>query len=502
MGAPNPKPTEPDFIPPQEREENDNRYWDDEDLFGTGSDRLQQIDGGHSHRHFDAFSFPAPTKGDQPLLVLLVDFPDRPGLFTGEAWSERFFGPGGFANYHREVSYNQLRYSGDIVGLDDGQPAINDGGIAYIELPNPITYYADGNRGFTVTPGQFPQNNGGVVYHALQALDEAAFDFEPYADPESDKVENLIVVYAGSSYAFTNDPDNSLQATGYRLTWAGLGAPFVSQDGYRFDNYTFCPDQAGDLSGNLAFIGVCAHENGHTLGMPDLYDYSFTTTGNGYFDLMAYGTYGYNFGEEPFHYGGFSKLFMNWVTPNLLLSGVNEVTLPPSAEEPALIKLYPNGNPGAGQYFLLENRQPLGFDRYWEQRGLCPGLLIWHIDEQIISDPTLFTNVNSRPPVLGAPPHPGVRVVEADGEWEMISASNGELNYGECEDSWQVGQRWDSESVPPAHLWDGSSTGLSVEILSQSGNDLNLRITITSNLTEAIFIPLLIEDRPARESDE
>jgi hypothetical protein len=39
-----------------------------------------------------AFGAPIPRTGDQKLLVILVDFPDRTGLFTGTAWQQRFFG--------------------------------------------------------------------------------------------------------------------------------------------------------------------------------------------------------------------------------------------------------------------------------------------------------------------------------------------------------------------------------------------------------------------------
>jgi immune inhibitor A len=414
---------------------------------------------------------PTPRFGDQPLLVILVDFPDRAGLFTGQAWYDRFFGPGGFSEYYREVSYQQLRYTGDIVGMSGDTPVVNSSMVAYVRLPNPLTYYADGLYGVRVGPQNFPRNSGGVVYHALQALDASGFDFTPYADPATNQVENLVVVFAGSSYAYTRDPVNSFQATAYRLRWAGA-EPYQSASGQIFDNYTFCPDQAGNLGGGLAFIGVCAHEQGHGLGMPDLYDYSYTTTGAGVYDIMAFGTYAFSGGQRPFQYSVFSKAFFGWVTPTVVPSGVVTVTLSPAETGANYLKLYPYGNRASQEYFLLENRQPLGFDRDWQMGGLCPGLLIWHIDERIVRD--YLYAVNTAPSEFTAP-HQGVIIVEADGRFDMIHPP---LNYGECSDTWAPGQNWDDDSTPNARLWNGDKTGLAVTVLDQRDGQVTLRIAV------------------------
>ncbi len=90
---------------------------------------------------------PVPATGNQKLLVILVDFPDKPGIFTGQEWWQFFFGAAGFADYFEEVSYNQLHFTGDMVGLSGGTPVVNSDGVAYVRLPNPITFYANGSAG-------------------------------------------------------------------------------------------------------------------------------------------------------------------------------------------------------------------------------------------------------------------------------------------------------------------------------------------------------------------
>lgn len=420
-----------------------------------------------------------PSKGDQKMLVVLVDFPDKAGLFTGQQWQQAMFGAAGFAEYFKEVSYNQLRYTGDIVGLSSGVPVSNTNTVAYVRLPNAISYYTNNMYGFG---SQFPRNTGGVVQHAVQALDAAGFDFKPYADPATNKVENLLVVFAGGPYVFTRDAVNSLQATGYSISFSG-GTAYTSAGGQILNNYTFCPDQQGASTGQIAYIGICAHEHGHNLGLPDLYDYSFATSGVGRFDLMGYGTYGYTNGLRPFHPGPFPKEALGWITPTVMSAGTSTVTLGPAETGQNFIKLYPHGDPSSKEYFLLENRQALGFDQDWNT-GLCSGLLIWHIDQQIVQNyPYAVNSVN----YIGGPPHQGVIVVEADGEKEMIRSP---LNYGECSDTWQVGRIWNASSSPAANVWDGSYSGLSVEVVSQSGGSVTLRISVQGK-GSIIHLPLI-----------
>ena len=441
------------------------------DPSGEGVPPVDQPGGPRAVEH------PIPRTGDQPLLVVLVDFSDQLGLFGGEDWRQFFFGSGGFTDYFTENSYNQLRYSGDVVGIEAGTAVVNSSSVAYIRLANPISFYADDLYGFKVGPGQFPRNHGGVVYHALEALDSAGFDFSPYSNPTTNQVENLVVVFAGSNYGYTRDASGSLEATAYRLIWSAEKT-FVSSGGEEFDNYTFCPDQLGSPTGTIARIGICAHEHGHALGLPDLYDFSYTTTGAGYFDLMAYGTFGASGGDRPFHLGAFSKEFLGWVNPEIPPRGTTTQSLAPLETDGAVIKLYPNGDNQSSEYFLLENRQPLGFDADWSGVGLCPGLVIWHVDQTIVSG--YIYSVNTLPSA-GGPPHQGAIVVEADGGFDMISPP---LNHGECSDTWSLGQEWKAGTPPGTSLWDGSLSNLQVEVLNEVGGELELAITVGSTFID------------------
>lgn len=427
-----------------------------------------------------SISNPMPQSGDQKLLILLVDFSDQPGLFTGEQWQQSFFGEAGFTEYYTENSYNQLRYTGDIVGMAANASTINSASVSYIRLPHPITYYADGRYGFKTGSLQFPRNNAGVVTHALQALDAAGFDFSPYADPSTNHVENLVIIFGGRPHVYTRDPVNSLEATGYSLT--ASGAPeFVSTGGQRFDNFTFCPDQEGSNPGAIAHIGICVHEHGHSLGMPDLYDFSYTTSGVGRYDVMGYGAYGATSGLRPFHFGAFSKAYLGWVQTTVIDAAPAVISLQPAETAPSIIKLLPAGQATSGEYFLLENRQPLGFDRDWLSSGYCAGLYIWHIDQTVIEQFARANLVNS-PLLANGPDHPGVKVVEADGGNDLIHPP---LTYGACSDAWSVGQTWNSQTLPSTQLWSGAESGISLTVQSAQAGVITLAIERTNGTQTA-----------------
>jgi immune inhibitor A len=112
--------------------------------------------------------------------------------FTGISWQNKFFNTSSnsFAAYYREVSYDKLRYYGDVAGIADGVPVTNSPNVAYVRLDKPITYYADDQYGL----GTYPKNAAGVVYDALQKLDNAGFNFSQYAT-NGKLSNNLFVIY-------------------------------------------------------------------------------------------------------------------------------------------------------------------------------------------------------------------------------------------------------------------------------------------------------------------
>jgi len=184
----------------------------------------------------------------------------------------------------------------------------------------------------------------------------------------------------------------------------------------RIDDYTIQPVLGCDEQG-LSEIGVFAHELGHGFGLPDLYGDSHG--GAGRWDLMGTGSWGCSSRfepERPCHMGAWSKSMLGWLDVDWLPFGSSfrSVSLDP-VETSGRALAIPSGD-GSGEYFLIENRQRVGFD------GAIPetGLLIWHVDPWWIDVQLEYNAVNE----LGS--RMGVWLRQADGRNELgITASQG-----------------------------------------------------------------------------
>src|SRR6185295_3095633 len=147
--------------------------------------------------------------------------------------------------------------------------------------------------------------------------------------------------------------------------------------------------------GDLISIGVFCHEFGHVLGLPDLYDLDGNpddSEGVGEWDLMASGVYnhlsGHPAGSSPAHMSAWSRIRLGWVTPTWVLQDSAGVTIPPVESSGQVFRLWTNGE-DLGEYFLVENRQPIGFDAGLVRSsveagdGATHGLVIYHVDDAL-----------------------------------------------------------------------------------------------------------------------
>ncbi|MGQ0560750.1 MAG: immune inhibitor A domain-containing protein, partial [Gemmatimonadota bacterium] len=126
------------------------------------------------------------------------------------------------------------------------------------------------------------------------------------------------------------------------------------------------------LSCGPLHIGVLAHETGHALGLPDLYDYDGSSQGIGAWGLMGTGSHSARF--SPAHLSAWEKEQLGWVRVNWLQSS-GPINAPPIQSDPLV---YRYDVPGSAEYVLLENRQRTGSDKFLPGSGL----LAWHIDPE------------------------------------------------------------------------------------------------------------------------
>ena len=105
--------------------------------------------------------------------------------------------------------------------------------------------------------------------------------------------------------------------------WLPVGPSFNESGGIQVGNsdfwvldYTIQPENGG--------VGVFAHEFGHDLGLPDLYDYT-GENGTGFWTLMSSGSWlsqnDYEIGSQPNHFGVWEKFQLGWLNYEVAYAG-------------------------------------------------------------------------------------------------------------------------------------------------------------------------------------
>jgi immune inhibitor A len=99
-----------------------------------------------------------------------------------------------------------------------------------------------------------------------------------------------------------------------------LGGIQVGDSAYWVGKYTIQPENGG--------VGVFAHEYGHDLGLPDLYDY-YGENGTGFWTLMSSGSWmdegEDTIGNAPSHMGAWEKFQLGWLNYEVARSGQKSV---------------------------------------------------------------------------------------------------------------------------------------------------------------------------------
>jgi M6 family metalloprotease-like protein len=412
---------------------------------------------------------PVATTGTQPVLVILVEFLDRAFIITNHAlWNSSFFGSSSsVADYYNEVSYGLLQ----LVPAAETYNVPNDGVIA-VNLP--YSHPGDDSRQIT--------------YDALIAADSyvdfSSFDLDSNGYISTDEL-HVVIVAAGFEEAY-GQCSPSVWAHHWNLeTGAVVDGVTVGVDDEGGSRYYGGYVQIGELHGaagdcgsaHMATIGVMAHELGHDLWLPDMYDIADDEIADiGDWGIMAYGSWNSvtSLGDSPAHPTPWDRWYEGWLTPTQV-SGSLSASIPQVETSPTIYQLGDNvggvdwsfyGSSGTGEYFLVENRQQVGYDV-----GLpgC-GILIWHVDETV--SPYNDANQNEW----------GARLValeQADGEFHLErNIENEGGNYGDAEDPFLAGDNFDASTTPDSNLYDGSPSGASVLVNTSCGSAISVDLAV------------------------
>lgn len=289
----------------------------------------------------------APLRGTVRVIVVLVDFSDKPMTRTQNHFHDLFFSLGvlptkSVREYYREVTNNLVDIQGDVVGP--------------FRMPQTLAAYAHGASGL----GNAMPNAQTMASDAVTAADPTV-TFDPYDNDGNGFVDAFIVIHSGAGGEVTG---NAGDIWSHKWVLAG-GARNV--DNTKIFGYLTVPEDCR--------IGVCAHELGHLLfGFPDLYDTDGSSEGIGNWCLMAAGSWGAG-GDTPSHPCAWCKANQGWVSVDNRMANAT-MTIPDVKSSQTVFRLWNNGTSG-NEYFLVENRQKTGFDASLP----AGGLLVWHVDE-------------------------------------------------------------------------------------------------------------------------
>ncbi len=339
-------------------------------------------------------------------LVILLQFPPDPAIpgdpgvladtlaHPSAAFDSLLFSVGtqpphgSFRDYYREVSRDQFDIDGVVT--------------RWYMAPHPYGYYVDAQSGF----GDPPRNAQQMARDAV-AMADSEYDFRLFDDDGPDQipdsgdddgfVDGLFVVHAGPGGEETASADD-IHSHKWTLPSIYVSGDIGAGGAIKVNAYTTEAEKWEGLvphtSPNLIMsIGTFCHEFGHVLGLPDLYDTSGSPDGSegiGEWDLMGSGNFNHAPGETlgtcPAHMSAWSKQTLGWVVPTNISVDQLGVTVQPVESGGSTYRLWTNGD-NVGEYFLVENRQPVGFDRGLVRRSVeidgvqAHGLLIYHVDE-------------------------------------------------------------------------------------------------------------------------
>ncbi|SYZ72782.1 exported hypothetical protein [Candidatus Zixiibacteriota bacterium] len=382
---------------------------------------------------------------DQPttfnILVILIDFPDKPYTagsaagtvqkFDSILFSDGINPTGSMKEYYIQNSYGNYIMNGTVVGW-------------YHASQNSTYYtnYCDGSHGF----GPYPNNASRLAEEAV-ALADPDVDYSQFDNDNDGYVDGLFILHAGSG---TEVSGNECEIWSH-----ASGIYYHTQDGVNIGSYSMEPEEYG--GSGLSPIGVFCHEFGHILGLPDLYDYDHSSAGCGYWTIMANGSYNGD-SRVPACFDSWCKSQIGFLSPTNVTANMTDVQLPVAAWNPVAYRLWANGSIGS-QYFIVENRQLTGFDSYLPGQGI----LVWHVNENFYGNDDEW--------------HPEVALEQADGRLDLQYAHN----YGDAGDAFpgsSNNRNFDDKSNPGSKAYDSSVTQVAVWNISNSDSVMTANLDV------------------------
>jgi hypothetical protein len=440
------------------------------------------------------------------------------------------------SNYFRKVSNGKVNIKGDVIGrvvtlsksmtkYSPAKDGTNDKPLA--DLVTEAWRTAD-----SLYPAiQFGTYDAFVIFHAgvgrdINLVPTLGYDPAPYDIPS-------LTFNLRTLRNYLNDQSYS-------------GIP-VNRGAFRITNTMVLPETESRIltSGGIAdtlqgsINGLLANSFGSYLGLPDLFNTKTGDSGIGQFGLMdiagGFVFYGGLFPPEP---SAWEKVYLGWVTPITIGPGSTAISLPAVGLKTGRDTVYKIPITDR-EYFLIENRtrdtkqdgqrltirkgginvtrhfaqDTTGFNFYnvssisgsvidvddfdWALPSLTSvedstyvggGVLIWHIDEDVIAQGLASNTINADPS------HRGVDLEEADGSQDLgrsydpFSEPGSGTEWGYQQDFWYSGNVirvytnvFDKDSKPNSRSYSGAMSLVTVRGFSKRAPRMTATVDIGDN---------------------
>lgn len=331
------------------------------------------------------------------------------------------------ANYYASVSYDNLAIEFDVF------PAAAES--AYV-LPHDMGYYHD----YSEAQVWYVSQVEAFTRDAFAAADTTdSIDFSQY--------DGYILFHAGADWQSDINLDSPFDLPSAHIM---LGEPILVNGGAtEVWGAAIMPETSSQDGLAMVLNGTLAHEVGHILGLPDLYNTSNFFPAIGQWGIMDSGgsiglntVWGWTYGLIPASPCAWSKEYMGWLDPVVLLDDTENIRVTATELRRPGFRLF-KIPVTSDEYFLIENRlDDIGQDltvAIEQERGvvlgpvdpdcvdpICPvnheydfllpgpGMLIYHIDDTRVQPGLMpYDTVNADRHRLG------VAVEEADGIMDL-----------------------------------------------------------------------------------
>ena len=351
-----------------------------------------------------------------------------------------------------------------------GLLTINSTVVAWVDVPNTETYYANANSGLTSRTWE-------LITAGLQAADPLV-NFSQFDADGDGWIDAITFLHSGYGAEWGG---NDQYGTNYvNRMWSHKWEipAWTSAEGIKVSDYNISPGLWGTSGTGPGRIGVVCHELGHFFGLPDLYDTNGSGQGIGNWCLMAGGSWGFDGSQRyPSHMSAWCKAKLGWLKPERILPGTYTAA---QVETSPTVYRIDTGYP-VGEYLLIENRQNVGFDAQLAQSGLC----VWHVDETKGSMTQNSPNTEEGFPTQAGWPtnnkHYRVALLQADGGYDMER----NLDRGDNADPYRSGgvTLIDGSTTPNLKAYQGGTivtNGNRIDSISATGANMSFQFVNTT----------------------